>query len=980
MTQTLDLDGAAGTRPPVQRTFVDWSEPFLPAVAGLLARAYGSGGGMRMSRALVVVPGARAGRRLKELLLTESERAGRRLEPPRIVTTGALPELLWRGEAPLASATLALRSWVLALRALPAERSRALLPEPPGAGDVRGWTRLARVVAGLHSEVSGGGLTFRDVADRTGEDPLFDDESRWRVLATAQEAYGQLLDSFGFADVGLSRIAAVEAGEVEIDADLWLVGVVEMPDVLRSMLRDLRAAAPVRALVHAPESEAAGFDDLGCVAPGGWAGRNIEIPEEALAVRGRPSDQADEVVRSLSGLGGRFAADEITVAVPDDEVLPYVEQRMESAGVPVRRSTGARVGRTPALRLLEALADYIDGHRYDSCAALARHPDLWRWIRRTSDTRRDAASGAFGTAGSWVGTLDEHYSDRLPARLHPDGVIGSDTAATVVRALCRTLDALLGRLRGTRRIGEWMPDILEIVLEVYGDAELDRSRPDHREMIEALGALHKGAAALHDLPAAADEEVDAATAVRLLLDEVAGQTIAPPAGDAAVELLGWLEVHLDDAPVTIVTGFNEGTLPESINAHPYLPDSVRTRIGLTDNQTRYARDAYQLTALLHSRAELRLIAGRQSVRGDPLRPSRLMFAISGPALARRVKRFYGDGAASGRPVTGRDAPDDAPNGRSSFNLPPERRLVAPVPIQRLSVRQFGEVLADPYLFALRAVHGLETIDDAATELDGRGFGNLAHLVLQRFGESDAAAATDADEINERLDRLLVAAVEERHGSDSLPAVRLQVEQLRARLRSFARWQADWAADGWRIHAVECRTPAEGVVLMVDDEPFTISGRIDRIDRNERLGAWAVFDYKTGDRAEEPDRTHRKGRGPERAWVDLQLPLYRHILPHVLNAAGERPFAPGRADDVRLGYILLPRDAAAAGASFASWTDAELDEAEEAARDVVRLVRRGEFTWNPEAPRRVRDPRLAALLGIGYLEAAAAAEEAEGTDV
>src|SRR5690606_26240689 len=113
----------------------------------------------------------------------------------------------------------------------------------------------------------------------------------------------------------------------------------------------------------------------------------------------------------------------------------------------------------------------------------------------------------------------------------------------------------------------------------------------------------------------------------------------------AVELLGWLELRLDDAPVAVITGFNEPFLPESVNAHPFLPNSLRERLGLVGNSRRFARDAYELTALVHSRERLRVIAGRRSATGDPLRPSRLAFAVEGETLARRVEQFYAPGEA-----------------------------------------------------------------------------------------------------------------------------------------------------------------------------------------------------------------------------------------------------------------------------------------------------------------------------------------------
>lgn len=52
-------------------------------------------------------------------------------------------------------------------------------------------------------------------------------------------------------------------------------------------------------------------------------------------------------------------------------------------------------------------------------------------------------------------------------------------------------------------------------------------------------------------------------------------------------------------------------------------------------------------------------------------------------------------------------------------------------------------------------------------------------------------------------------------------------------------------------------------------------------------------------------------------------------------------------DVRFGYIVLPKDISQVDALIAEWTTADLDGADEVARDVVRRIRRQEF-WPPAA--------------------------------
>jgi ATP-dependent helicase/nuclease subunit B len=984
-----------------RRTFLDWHAPALPAAAELLCSRYAGPDGIRLDRAVVVLPGARAGRRLKELLLAEADRLGMALVPPRVTTIGRLPELLYEPVRPLAEPTLARRVWSRSLRATAPDRLSGVFGRRPAPTALTEWDGLAREVATLQREVAGAGHRFRDVAGVCGSSPLFDDFDRWEVLGGIQAEYESRLARLGWSDRDLARLDALEAGRLRLATDLWLVAVAEMPGVLRRMLTALAGAGhAVGILVHGPAGRAEAFDDLGCVRPEAWLDAPIPLRDEALAVEDRPEHQALRVARILAAHAGALAAEDIVLGVPRRELVPFLERRLSDAGVPVHDSVGDRVSRTAPYRLLAAVADYLDGRRFDALAALARHPDVWPWLQG-----RGRGGPSFSHADGWLRSLDRYYGDHLPARVL--GRIPDERGrhGSTVRGLVDFLDRGLshpGALGGLDRkagVREWAERAVALLREVYGHQELRSASLADRRLAAALAAIGDAATALRRLPAELDEECTPTQGLRLLLAECAAVTIAGEPERAAVELLGWLELHLDDAPAAVITGVNEPDLPESVSAHAFLPDGLRSRLGLVDNDRRYARDAYQLSAILHSRPHVRVVAGRRSATGDPLRPSRLLLATPGDGLARRVRRFYVDGGSRQPCTTAGAGPEPAEpagigepgkNGETGalplfepgepqgildlfgagiaaggFVLPPEPELPVPVPLPPLRVTDFRTLLEDPYAFALQRVLGLEPLDDAARELDGRGFGNLAHRVLERFGRSGDQNVPDAAVLTARLEALLDEEVGRRFGRHVHVAVRVQVEQLRARLRRFALKHADWLGAGWRVVSAECSTPAGGVAFDVDGEPVFLTARIDRVDRKD-TGEWAVFDYKTGDRGEVPDRTHRR-RSEPREWVDLQLPLYRRILPSLVAPDGS-PIAPDALDHpVTLGYISLPRDLECVDIQLAPWTCAELDEAEEVARDVVRRLRSEPFRFNPEGRRpRYPDTRMDALLGRGQL--------------
>jgi RecB family exonuclease len=289
----------------------------------------------------------------------------------------------------------------------------------------------------------------------------------------------------------------------------------------------------------------------------------------------------------------------------------------------------------------------------------------------------------------------------------------------------------------------------------------------------------------------------------------------------------------------------------------------------------------------------------------------------------------------------------------------------------LPVTAFKALLADPYLWAVENVLGLQEVDHDLREMDPRGFGNLAHTVLETFAGSPGLASSDPEEIKAELFRILRRTVAGRFRAKPLPTVPLQVELLRSRLARFADWQARWRNDGWEVLCVEARTPANGVAFMVDDEPIFLSGRIDRIDRNRHNGDWTLIDYKTGDTG---DRA-AKARGRDGKWKDLQLPLYRLLLQDLRTRTGDRLDPPPPDAVVHLAYLPLSKDDQPVEADLAPWDDLALESAFEAARTVIRALRedRGVHFRPGESGRNARG-EMAALMGLGSLESVSEGEE------
>ena len=231
---------------------------------------------------------------------------------------------------------------------------------------------------------------------------------------------------------------------------------------------------------------------------------------------------------------------------------------------------------------------------------------------------------------------------------------------------------------------------------------------------------------------------------------------------------------------------------------------------------------------------------------------------------------------------------------------------------------------------------LESVVDDWSEMSGGTFGDLAHDVLQTFAESDVMDSKNETDIFKFLSNELDRESKKRFTGSRLPALRIQLEQLRQRLERFSALQAQQRKDGWRI--VSCEELLEHT-LMVDNQTFVIRGKIDRVDQHEETGQVAVWDYKTSDAGKDPKSAHFKSK----KWIDLQLPLYRHLLKEV------SVLKDANLDNVSLGYVLLSKKLDEIAFSAADWDDSMLDYADKTAFNCIRKIRSGVFGPPAEIP-------------------------------
>ena len=843
-----------------KQTFITWRQPALRAVVDFACAAYERNGLVDLSRVIIVTPGARAGRRFLELLAEKTD--GRNIAP-QLATPGDLPERLYQLKRPLADELTQQFAWVEALRGLKEEEIRSIVGQPPPDGDIQAWLALSELIGKVHRELAADLKDFNHVAAL----PVIQsarETKRWTALATAQQRYLVILDDLRLWDRQTARLVAIEHREPATDCDIFLIGLADMNGTLWAMLQQV--ADRVHVFIHAPEDLAPRFDEFGVLKAETWEQAPIHLEEHWLRFVDQPADQAAEVVefvREQAEAGA--AAEEIVIGIADESLGSPVRVALDEQGVASRWIGGRTVKETSIARLLSAIADRLESDQTATTCELIRHADVGRWLK------------SHGLPAGWLAMVDDAVIRYAPRRLGTGK--GNDRDLAVTREVARLVDRLLKPLEGLARpMGDLAGPVCEVLQEIYRDREFGADEADRREA-QAIEIIRDALQGQAQIPESLAPSTTAAVAIRLALQEASRVLLPPNETPDAVEMVGWLELPLDDAPALVVCGMNDGFVPSSLNSDMFLPNGLREDLGLEDNRRRYARDAYALSVLVHSQRSVRFLSGRHNVLGDPLLPSRLLFATDEKTMAKRIKRAFQPESAAG-------LASHLPRV-SGFRVPRERPGFV---VDRLGVTAFRDYIACPYRFYLKHVEKLSSVGDLDGELAASDFGTLIHRALKMWADSDARDATDPAQIQRVIEDSLESVAADFFDEEPLPAVKLQLEQAKFRLKSFAGWQAAHRREGWEVQHDEVQVTRE--LSLESGRTLQIRGQIDRIDYHPARNEWLIIDYKTGDAALGPAEVHLAGG----EWVDLQLPLYRW-----LSATLEIPGEP------RVAYIALGRN-------------------------------------------------------------------------
>ena len=734
----------------------------------------------------------------------------------------------------------------------------------------KGTLDVAAQFSDIRGLLGANALTFADVASRVGgilTDETADLEvARWREFAALEERYLDALATRGKTDRILAQKKTI--ADPPRLADIRQIVLACLLDPLPAMRQvvetySVRDRIAVLELLPSVAQATRPFSIVPCATAASEAERVADL---FAAVR------PDEALPAL--------------CLADPEEFPEVQGALQARGMKVHDPSRTPLVTSSLGHLVEQVSTLMRTRSYNVFSAFIRGGDVRRWLCSELKIAPEEYVDA-------LNRLDNAQAKLLPEKIDDVG----PKVSGKLRAIFEHVDVCL-RKRGLR----------QVLQSIFRERILDERDPDAREF----------AAAAEVVDGLLDECGDNRELFAFRLREAA-YSLEPDEGEVILTD-GWLEVPFLDADELVVTGFNEGRVPESVVGHAFLPDRLRRGLGLSDNVSRAERDRTILRLALGCRAPGAVRVSFRSIdaQGDVLKPSRLLFEGTDDAeLVRRVRAFYGVKAGTAE-AKASDLPDA---WRLRLEIPPARK-----PLEFTSPSSLDLYLRCPFTYCLKKTFG-EKADDRADELDPSEFGNLAHDALERWGRGGLRDSEDAAAIAAELATHVDAILGERFGTSVPAIVALQGESMKRRLKAFAAIQAERHAQGWRTVAAERK-------LQIKYGHTTVKGRCDRIDFNERTGEWCVVDYKTFDN---PDRAvwfdQRKGE-----WKSLQLPLYCAMLD------ADREFPEAKLAKISSAYCVLgktPETTLFTG----PMNGAYVPEAEAKVREIIDGIERGVF-WPP----------------------------------
>ena len=344
----------------------------------------------------------------------------------------------------------------------------------------------------------------------------------------------------------------------------------------------------------------------------------------------------------------------------------------------------------------------------------------------------------------------------------------------------------------------------------------------------------------------------------------------PPSSSTQVQLIGLAQSQFQHFDGLIIAAVEDEFLPGAPSPSAFFNDAVKFELGLNTSLQNKNERFYHFTRLLHSSENILLSYRNQGDNGEAKKPSAWL------ALLEQFYQLTFGGSLEDKTLQQLvNAPENTFTHTATQaaleSLQPRPAIPENLIPKKISASQYQEIINCPYLFYAARCLKLEATDEMREALSKADYGERIHKCLEAFhkptdglpGPFKSAVTNNNKDTATKLLNDIIKAVFSNDIADNHEHL-AWYSQAKKIVPHYIEWQISHNID-WNTHKIEENIKKE-LPLSNTSKPLTLSGRLDRVDKNNQ--GLDVIDYKTGQISSAKD---------VEAGEQVQLPFYHTLL-------------------------------------------------------------------------------------------------------
>ncbi len=854
---------------------------FLQKTADLILDNYSGNGYFDLSELTIILSSKRSQRRLLEILSEKCTNKNILLSPPIFLTPKSFCKVFAEQfvNIPIASTIEQTIAWVNAAGKCE-EAINSILVKSNKLPQERDFFRVAQLIMPLHKTLSGENLSI----DQVSRSPLIEDfeeeKKRWLAIAEIEKEYHNELEKNNLIDpykAILKAINLADSNPKPVFNNLFAVNVVDSFNLFGKALQTQNENLTIISYGNKEY-----FDDLGFLKTTNPKLENDLINFQINSIRflNSPNEQADEILNIISNHTENHGYGDFVISAPDSQTHRPTVQVLESASIRCHNAAGISFKETEIGCLLSSLADCLekDGCEMESFFELINHPLIENLIIKnfkinSIELYNKLSNKIFRKVCKHkIEIIDEKNFHFFDVEQYP-----------LVKQIPEfILQEIISPLSTKSKITDWPNKINNVFKKIFAPPFI---LPNNNNISVHQDALDKWMQLSDEIVSSRipwNENCDGKTAILRFLSLLKNTALIPKPTGPVIDITGWLEIALDDSPIIIVAGFNEGIVPEKFSADPFLPNSLREKLNLPNYNSRFLRDKYLTKCITEKTGNSYFIAGRRSAENDPLKPGKILFCRDFENQAKILKQFYApekNEQKNNELETQSIKNAECNQHFGSINMqqhitslePPKEFKLNIDFLNSLSVTAINDYLSCPFKFYLKRIQKIYAPDDFSNELEGVDIGNIIHEIINK-NLDQLHSIKDNEEVKDIFLDALKNSLESLYGNPLNPIIQIQQENLKRRLEVFVSVFRE-IFDGWEVMKNEKNEIFSEFNIFpefeINGEKIKIKGKVDLIEKiNDKTVR--IIDFKTGSQT----KSKKNIFAPQKMeWKDVQLLLY-----------------------------------------------------------------------------------------------------------